>query len=446
MANWHDAKRLTGYQPYAGRDVIDNLPVDSFGSAPMDEFGVSGLNRFGPKIYEEWHRELLDRKGMLAYREMRDNEPILWTLLRLYKLLALQAEWRAKSPSDKPEAVRWAEHVEKSMRSMSRMTWTQFIEDALTFMDFGFFFGEEVYEVDEETGLLKWKKISSRSQETLDGWVYDETTREVLGMYQRPNTQPAAVIPRAKALHLVYGYERENPEGRSALRGAYLPYKEARELRRFEGIGFERNVAGMPIALVPPEMLTGTATDDDAATITKIKKLLWQIRLDERMGVVFPGKFKSNGDPSGYELGFASVNGSQAFGALDAAITRREARMAMTLHGEFIMLGMQGSKSPGSYSMHSDKTNHLGMAVDSVLDVVEDGLNQQSVPRLMRYNGVPKEYWPRIEHGDIETENLTEVMNYVTGLFNIGVDLSDEDTQRFLKKLGNLPTKMSKEV
>lgn len=429
----------TGYRPNMQGESAPILPP---ASPPMDEYGVSGLNRFGQWVYEEWHRELQGRKGMIAYREMWDNEAVIDTILKLFNLLALQVKWSAKPKQDTPTHIEQSDFVENCMGDME-FTWSQFISDALTVVPFGFYYGEIVYKVRED-GKIGWGKISSRSQETLDGWAYDEKTKKLLGMFQRPPYGPFAFIPKWKALHIIYGFMRENPEGRSALRGAYLSYKACKELRRFEGIGFERNVAGMPIARVPVPMLSESASAEDQATVASIKKLVWQLKMDERMGVVFPADVNPDGTKSGYDLDFASPQGGQAQAAINTSITRYEQRMAMVLLAEFIMLGMQKA---GSYSMHSDKTSHFAMAVYAVLDMIADALNKHVIPDLMKYNGITdKELWPTITHGDIEKPELNLIAQFIKTLFEVGVDLTDDETQTWLKKLADLPTKAVKEL
>lgn len=411
---------------------------------PMDEFGVTGLNRFEHHIYEEWHRELQGRRGMTMYREMWDNNAVIDTLVGKMMLLIAGAPWETK-PADEgnAKAIELAEWHKRMMGKMEQ-DWSTFIKEALTAIVFGFFYGEEVYQVLDD-GTYGLKKISSRSQESVDGWLYDEDSKEMIGMFQRPVYGPVSFVPLWKAFHFTPFQFRENPEGRSMLRAAYVPYKEIKNLSRFEGIGFERNVAGMPIAYAPPSYFDESATTDQKKLLETLAKMMYNLRLDERMGVVFPSEFNKDGSKSGFGFGFAQVQGSGVAPALGAAIVRRETRIAMTLHGEFVMLGQEGKT--GSHAMHSDKTSSFGAGCYALLDMIADKYNKTTMRRLMRYNGnLDETLYPKLSHGDIDELALAEITTALTAMFNMGMDVSDpEIVSRLLKRMG-LPTTADEEV
>ncbi|MCE2604181.1 hypothetical protein LH384_34385, partial [Pseudomonas aeruginosa] len=64
-----------------------------------------------------------------------------------------------------------------------------------------------------------------------------------------------------RALHFVTKSRKNNPEGRSVLRGAYRAWYFKRRIQEIEGIGLERDLAGFPV-LTAPERMDLWDTDD----------------------------------------------------------------------------------------------------------------------------------------------------------------------------------------
>ena len=64
-------------------------------------------------------------------------------------------------------------------------------------------------------------------------------------------------IPRAKCLLFRPTAYKSNPEGRSILRTAYRPWYNLTQIENIEGIGIERDLAGLPVVKVPPEVMAG---------------------------------------------------------------------------------------------------------------------------------------------------------------------------------------------
>lgn len=412
--------------------------------APEDEFGTSGLNRFQHNMYEEWHRELVGRRGMSRYREMWDNNVIVDTAVRMLMLLTTMTKWEVKPAIEgNKQAELWAENMRINLKKM-KQSWSAFILDAMTAVVYGFTYSEVMFH-EIGPGLVGWKKIVSRSQESLDGWLYDEDKKEMVGMYQRPVYGPVTFVPIWKAMHFVPFAFRENPEGRSMLRSSYLSYKELKELTRYEGTGFERNVAGLPIATAPYSFFMESATPQEKGFLSNLAKLVFNLRTDSRSGLVFPAGVLPNGEPSGVGLSFANIQGAAAATPLGAAIVRRETRIAMALHSEQIMLG-QDAKT-GSHAMHSDKTTMQGRVAYALLDRLEDCINDGPVRQWMVFNDqLDEEFYPRLVHQDVEDAPITETLVALKGMFDLGMDVGDEEVRRRLLTRLNMPTDTTGEV
>src|SRR5690606_34807459 len=109
---------------------------------------------------------------------------------------------------------------------------------------------------------------------------------------------------------------QDNPEGRSILRTGWTSYYYAKNLQQIEAIGYERNLAGLPVLTMPP----GADTRDESEDMDRAKTLVRNIRQDEQSGVVLV---------DGYQLDLLTGGSSIKDTAIDNTIKRYESRMLM---------------------------------------------------------------------------------------------------------------------
>src|SRR5690606_26845233 len=106
-----------------------------------------------------------------------------------------------------------------------------------------------------------WARIPSRSQHTLYGWQFADNG-DIKGFIQQaPPKYETITIPLSKGLLFRTKIARDNPEGRSLLRNAYRPWYFKKRIEEIEGIGIERDLAGLPV-LQAPEGLDLWSTED----------------------------------------------------------------------------------------------------------------------------------------------------------------------------------------
>ncbi len=85
-------------------------------------------------------------------------------------------------------------------------------------------------------------------------------------------------------MHFVTTPLKNSPEGRSILRNAYTSYYRKEKIEEIEAIGIERDLAGLPIKWVPPEIHQASATPDPKATLTAIQKMVRDTAFNEQAG------------------------------------------------------------------------------------------------------------------------------------------------------------------
>ena len=143
--------------------------------------------------------------------------------------------------------------------------------------------------------MIGWKKLPIRSQDTLDRWLFN-LVGDIVGLVQRPFSQPKArEIPNEKLLLFRTTSRKNSPQGVSMLRNAYRPWFFKKRIEEIEGIGIERDLAGLPVAHVPAEILSSDAGTEETALRTELKKIIRNIRRDEQEGVLFPLVYDENG-------------------------------------------------------------------------------------------------------------------------------------------------------
>lgn len=412
----------------------------------FSEIGRSGLNRWGGTINQEWLSDLKGIKAIRVYTEMSSNDPVIGALLFAMEMLIKGAEWRVEPSGNSNIDMEAADFLESCLHDMEK-PWLDVLSEILTMLIYGWSFHEEVYKrrIGPENnvkskyndGRIGWRKLPIRSQESLWEWVFDNNTEELLGMIQQPPPSYRNVsIPMSKALLFRTKSIYDNPEGVSILRTSYVPWYYKKNIQIVEGIGIERDLAGLPIAEVPPSILAITASPDERAIFEQVKKIVTNVRRDENEGIIFPAE-KVNGAETGYRFRLLSTGGQRQFDTT-AIIQRYDQRIAMSVLGDVILIG---HNAVGSFALSSSKSELFSMGINSILKNIEAQFNNVAIPRLFSYNSFPGlTALPRLVSGDIETPDLVELATYIEKLTGSGAALfPDEDLEAYLRRVANLP-------
>lgn len=407
------------------------------------EIGRIGQRRFGGIVYEEFLPELRGSKGIEIYREMSENDDVVGAILYAIEMLVRQTKWNVEPGGSTAKDKEAAEFVESCMDDMQN-TWVDTISEILSFLTYGWSYHEIVYKrrmgntADTRTrskysdGLIGWAKLPIRAQETLYQWEYDENDN-LTGMTQMPPPDYGLLtIPLSKALLFRTKSRKDNPEGRSILRNAYRSWHFKRRIQEIEGIGIERDLAGLPVMYAPEGMDIWNKDDDTKRMLARLEEMVRGIRRDEMEGLVLP---------YGFELKLLSSGGTRQFDT-NAIIDRYDTRIAMTVLADFIFLGHQQN---GSWALSSDKTELFAMACGAYLDIIAETFNSQGIPSLIDINGDHFKGitgYPTLVHGDIEDADIQKVSTYIKDMVGIGVLIPDDGLEDYIRQIGNLPERV----
>lgn len=417
----------------------------------LAEAGSTGLNvtRRG-QVIEEWLPQLSGSKAVTIYREMADNDASISAAMYLLEMLVRQVDWTIAPADSSEEAQEVAEFVESCLHDMTH-TWQEFVSEVMTMCVFGWSYFEVNYKYrrglvenryfrsKHDDGRIGWRSIPIRAQDSLDYWDLSDDG-EILGMYQRP--APSYVtkyIPIEKALLFRTRSHKNNPEGRSLLRGAYKSYYYLKRIQAIEAIGVERDLAGLPVMQVPPEIMHPNASSAQKAIRTNMENMVQKIKRDAYEGVVLPSEQSIDGSPTGYKLSLLASGGRRPID-VDAIIKRYESRILMSFLSEMLLLGQD---SVGSFALADSKTNILAMSIAALLDTIVETINREAISKLCAFNGFDRSTWPELAHGDIESADLAQLGTFITQATSAGALIPDEGLETHLREMAGLPVKDS---
>lgn len=409
------------------------------------QLGNSGLTRYGGYVYEEFLPNLLWPRAGAVYKEMADNDAVVGGILYLAEMMIRNIEWNAKPASDSKADKDAAEFLKSCMDDMD-MSWAATINEVLSMLTYGFSFHELVYKIrrgPDETnskyrskhtdGRIGWKRMPIRSQSTLHQWIFDEEDGDVKAFVQlSPTNYTTVEIPLSKGLLFRTRVSRDNPEGKSLLRNAYRSWYFKKHIEEIEGIGIERDLAGLPVLTAPPQMdLWNTEDARMVALKSNAEDLVRNIRRDSEEGILLP---------NGWDLKLLSTGSSRQFDT-NAIINRYDNRIAITMLSDLILIG--GDKT-GSFALADTKQSLLATALEAQISNIADVFNTYAVPKLFKMNnftgltGLPK-----IVPGEIETPTLKEIALLLRAM---GVNIAgDMELQNYLRKIASIP-EMSQET
>lgn len=411
----------------------------------LTELGTSGLRRSGGFVHEEFLNQLRGRRGFLVYREMADNDPVIGSILYAIEKVVLRLEWRIDPFDDSPEAEEIRNFIDECMEDMSD-SWDQTLASILSMLVYGFSFHEIVYKMRKgdskdpkfnskhSDGKIGWRKFAIRSQESLNNWMMDQDGG-IQGYRQiDPTGGGFREIPIDKGLLFRTNVNKNNPEGRSLLRNCFRPWYYKRRIEEIEAIGIERDLAGLPVAKVPPEYLSSGASAAQQSVLAEITQIVQNIKRNEQEGVIFPMMYDDNGKEM-FSLELLSSGGSRQFDT-DKVISRYDQRISMSVLSDFILLGHE---QVGSFALGSQKMDLWTMSVEAIAKSIAEVMNQYAIPRLLKLNGMNMELAPFLTYGEVSSVDLNELSNYVQKLIGAGVITPDADLEAYLREQASLP-------
>lgn len=405
----------------------------------LQEVGRTGLLSYAGVVNEEPLQALWGRRAMKVYQEMSTNDAVIGAVLFAIEMMMRQATWRVEPVSEDSTDQEAAEFLEECMDDMED-SWEDVISEILSFLVFGFSYHEVVYKKRSgdsrdpsqkskfDDGMIGWRKLPIRSQDSLLHWEYDTDNDQLLGMTQNVQGE-TFTVPLEKALLFRTKVLKRNPEGRSVLRNSYRAWYFKKRIEEIEAIGIDRDLVGLPVLTPPDGMNLWDATDSAMVQrLAESNQLVQNIRQDAQQGVV---------KPFGWTLELLQSGGKKSIDT-SAIIARWDSRVAMTMLGDFVLIGHSEN---GTYELHRDKTSRFASAIGSWLDMISGIFNTHAIPRLMRLN--PRfanlDEYPTIEHSAVETPDAADFGRLMMALAGGGLITPGPELEDHLREMFELP-------
>ena len=414
---------------------------------PMGEYGRTGLRQYAGILYEEYETKLQGRRGVEVYTEMAESDSVIGSMMFAVEMLMRQATWSVDPGGDTEADKKAAEFVKSCMDDMSS-TWQDTISEIMTFITYGWSWHEIVYKrrmgrsqdprltSQYDDGLIGWRKLPIRAQDTLWQWEFDEDG-ELVGMTQMaPPDFATRTIPKSKSILFRTKSRKDNPEGRSVLRNCYRDFYFKRRMQEIEGIGVERDLAGLPMITPPEGVNIWDSSDPEMVNqLQYAQQLVQNVRRDALEGIV---------KPFGWEFQLLNGGSRRQF-EIGSIIERYDSRIAMTILADFVLLGHQEA---GSWALSSDKTEMFAMAIGTYMEIICEAFNTQAIPQLIELNkshfkGITR--YPKMVHGDIEKEDVDKFGNLVSSLVGAGVITPSEELSKEVCRRVGLPEEVAAE-
>ena len=422
---------------------------------PMDELGVTGVKRVSGYIDEEFLPALRGRKAVRVYREMSANDSMVGALLFTIDKLVREVEWKVLPATQDDEGVQAQEFLESCMEDMSH-SWDDLMGEILSMLAYGWSWHEIVYkrrlgpwEKDprkrskHNDGLIGWRKMPIRAQETMLRWSFDESGGVRALVQMAPPRYQTTVIPIEKSILFRTSIAKGNPEGQSLLRTAYRAWYFKKRLEEFEAIGVERDLAGMPVGKVPADYLTAAKGTPQAKTVEAYRKMVRGVRRDENEGLVLPTQYDPDTKQPLFDFELMSSGGTRQFDT-NSIINRYEQRILMCVLADFILVGHEGT---GSYSMHTDKTGIFRAALNAITKAIADTLNRYAVPRLFAVNGWKLDELPRFEPTNVDPPDLQQLAAFISSTSGAGMTwFPDPELEKYIREIARLPEMTDEDV
>jgi len=383
----------------------------------LGEISSSGLNIFSGIPQEELRRELDFPNNIKTYKQM-SYHPSVNASVSLYCSMIAKANYRVVAPENASEEEKnRAKVISQMLFEDMEHPFEDVIQDAATFLVYGFSVSEKVYRKRElssgskfNDGLIAPKKITIRHQSSIEKFIFSEDGNEVKGVKQTilsdtmgrfSNRTNTVVIPRSKFLLFTAGGTSDNPYGISPLRNVYIPYKYLSAIEELEAQGVQKELTGVPVLKVPAQYMSADASPEQKAIFENMKNIVRNLQQGSQAGVVLPSTVDPETRVPLFSLELLAADGKRGYNLTE--IKEYYRNLIFTGLGTDVLL-LGSSSSTGSFALASVKNTITGQVVESYLKRIIRVINDDLIKQIYFLNN-----WPMDRMCKVDYENLSEV-------------------------------------
>lgn len=408
---------------------------------PYSEQGVPGFAAFGGYVVTpEKNADLLGANRWHTAQDLLTNISIIAASVRYSLNLISRPSWRADPASDKPEAKAMAEFVEEVINGADT-SWSRIIRRGATYRYHGFNLQEWVAKKRDD-GKIGIASVEPRPPHTIVKWDLDDNGG-VQGVIQiSPQTGQEVYLPRQKLVYLVDDALTDRPDGMGWFRHLADPAQRLRQFLKLETMGFERDLAGIPVGRAPLQrinemVLAGRLTQKQADAMIKSLEDFVQIAAKEpSTGLMLDSEpFRAKTEQgetvsSVMQWGMELLTGSPGSMAdLGNSIHRVMLDMAMIIGTESLLIGQGGRNGSGggSRALSEDKSKNLYLTSNAALSDMAEAFDRDLVTPLWTMNGFPDELRPKLKTEDVSFKDAEGIAQALANMATAGAILDPND-------------------
>lgn len=407
----------------------------------LGEAGYSGLNIFQGVTIDEAKKELNFPASVKTFKQMSYHGTIN-SALTLYESLIAKATWKIVEPENATEdEKRKTEFIRECMKDMDH-SWSDFIKEVLSMNTYGFSVHEKVYRKrllsngsDYNDGLIGWKRLPIRSQESIERFIFSDDGNDVIGVrqnisqvsdpYNRFSGRGSIInLPASKVMLFRVGRHRGDPYGKSLLRDAYLGWRYLTALEEIEANGVAKDMTGLPVLSIPAQYLSADATPEQKAIRQYWENALRNLQMNQQSAVMLPSAYDPDTRNPLFKLELLSVGSKKSFDTGQV----KEYYKNLILTSLFADLLTMGQSSTGSYALGSIKSSLIGVAVENIVKGICEIINNDLIRQTYQLNGWDVSRRCRLDYDNLETPNMEEFSKFVQRVASVGFMTKDLDT------------------
>jgi len=456
MADEQDASVAESVEDVQLEQGDNEIPSISF-----RETGYNGILSLNGQIMEDCSHELRWPQAIETYKKMAKDAAIS-PALELVETMIARVPWDVKIPEGyEEELADKANYLKQVMVDMDH-DWQSMIKQAATFNRYGFSVLEIVLRYRRKEngskfndGLVGVKKLPIRAQDTIEGWYWKNSGRELAGLVQRvvvpdganpsygwdfvnasaENVQGGVKrIPRKKFLLFRNNPLKDSPCGVSSLNGAWLAWKFKTAFQESEALSCAQDVNGFKVLYLPPQYMASDASDENKAVFAEYQKAMANMHQAKQSGLILPLLLDETGKRM-FDFEVMSITGQKAHDT-DKIINRYTREILTCLFADFLALGQQGG---GSFALGETKVSIIEMGIQAKLDEIKNQLNHQLVRTLWEQNGWDTTIMPEFTYGNVSKESLDEVSKFIQRTAAVSTFPRNRDTINWVMKQADIP-------
>ena len=394
-------------------------PLDQPERFRMGEMGSLGLRTFSGVTQDELKAELNWPRSINTFRDMSYHSAVN-APLTLFENIISKATWTYKPPADATEEEKNQAKIINQMMQDMEQPWSEFIRDVLSSNVFGFSVHEKVFRKRYKAngslyddGIIGWKKLPIRVQESISKFIFSEDGNEIIGVqqnlsaindiYNRFSSRGNLInIPRSKFLLFRTGKHRGDPFGKSPLRDAYLAWRFLTALEELEATGVAKDLNGLPVLYLPAQYLATDAPPEVQAIRLYYENVMRNLQMNEQSAVILPQVIDEGSKQPMFKLDLLSVDGKKNFDISKI----KEYYKNLIFTSLFADVLQMGQTATGSFALGSIKNSLSGAYAERLIVNIAEVLQNDLIRQTYELNNWSTERMGTFDYDGIEPADL----------------------------------------